>query len=380
MVNTLTPRKKPVNTLVPKKKPVNTLVPKRKPVNTLVPKKKVKTDAEKAKEARDARIAKLKAKRGGKSTVRPRVLAPPKNTFGSKKSATKKKAMDEDDLDDFIVDDSEDEMGYYEAETDDEGAGSDLEEDEEFKGKTLAQKEKILKARQDDRKGNIEALIARLEAKAQKKSKGFTAPSEEAFGVSCCEELKQARKELDKVRAELRAVRRQRKSRSSKPKKSTTVDIKPVPKNVSDAVRKARIEKIMAKRAAGRMKLPSRAPRKPRARKPLKECKTGYTRSATSKRCKKEVAEAQDSEKVKFAKAMIAYDTDVLRRKTTGEKNRGSGKRLLAKINSYFDENMAMSKKQRLQNKQQSEAFNAARQIYYLNNPGKNPRRKSVKK
>ena len=396
MVNTLVARKKPVvvNTLVPKKKPaVNTLVPKKKPaVNTLVPKKKTKTKEEIAAEARKRRIAAIKKKRDAPGSkfrrVRPSVTKAPKSrmgTKGGKKRPSKRKEADEEsDLDDFIVNDEDSEDEYYEIGTDSEGADSDIEDLDEFKGKSLDEKEEILKKRQEDRKGNIEALIARLEAKARKKAKkdGLKPASEEAFVKEVrksCPDVAALKQEMAQIKKELAECRAKKCKATRKRSKKTpkTTEIKPVPKDVSDAVRKARIAKIRAKRASGGMKRPTR---KPRARKPLKECKPGYTRGDNN-RCKKDKVEREDSEKVKFAKALIQYDEDALRRTSTGEKPRGAAKAVLKKIDAYFDSNMAISKKQRLQNKAQSEAFNAAREIYYLNNPDKRPKRKrSAKK
>lgn len=392
MVNTLTPRRVPLTQ-------VNTLTPRRvslTQVNTLAPRKKTKTKEEIAKEARAKRSKKIQAKRNAPGSkfrkVRPSVLKPPK-TKKSKKPAPKK--QEEDDLDDFIVDDSDEEMLYLEPtasdDEEDDGGERDLDELDEFKGKSLAEKEKLLKKRQEQRKGNIDALIERLEAQARKKAKkdGLSLPSEEAFvkkTIDCCPKLKKLEAELAEVKKQLAECRSKScKKRKPASKKTKSVAMPAPTKTVSDANRKARIEKIKAKRSRDLMKRPVRKPTKPRARKPrpVKECKTGYTRDPKSRRCKKDAVEKEDSEKVKFAKWLIDFDKTVLLRQKGGSDIPAKipAKKLREKIDSYFKANLAASKKQRLQNKEQSEAFNAAREIYYLNNPAARPKRKrSTKK
>ena len=380
-----------VNILVPRKKPaaVNTLVPRKKPaaVNTLVPKKKTKTKEELAKEAREKlakearekRINAIKAKRAKPGSkfrkVRASVLKPTKSKMGAKGGAKKKKREEEDDLDDFIVNDSEDDE-YYEAETDDEdsdieAAGDGLTGAE--KKRYLEEKEKYLEQRRKDRKGDIEALLARLEAKAvaKAKKKGESLPSDEAFEreMDKCPELKKLKAELASIKAELAQCRAQKCKRSSgttRPKQTGAKPLKKVSPETAAAARKLRIQKLKEKRAKGKkyreLKPCSagyvRNPKTGRCGKIKKEktCPTGKTLNEKTKRCVSD----KDSHKVKFAKALIS-----------------SGGGSSAMINEYFKKHP--SSKLRLKMKTHQEAFKKARKRYYKENPEKKPKRKSAK-
>lgn len=358
---------------------VNILVPRKKPaaVNTLVPKKKTKTKEELAKEAREKRINAIKAKRAKPGSkfrkVRASVLKPTKSKMGAKGGAKKKKREEEDDLDDFIVNDSEDDE-YYEAETDDEdsdidAAGEGLTPAE--KKKYLEEKEKYLEQRRKDRKGDIEALLARLEAKAAAKAKkrGESLPSDDAFEreMDKCPELKALKAELASIKAELAKCRAQKCKRSAPTrKKKAKTEIKRVSSEVAAASRKLRIQKLKEKRA------------KAKTSRPLKPCSVGYERNPRTGRCGKIKKEKtcpagkylnektkrcvsdKDSHKVKFAKALIS-----------------SGGGSSAMINEYFKKHP--SSKLRLKMKTHQEAFKKARKRYYKENPEKKPKRKSAK-
>lgn len=272
--------------------------------------------------------------------------------------------------------DDEEEGEYYFAGESDEEDGDDeqeIEEAEEFRGKTLDEKEKILAKRKEQRKEQQGALYAKLEAKARKKleKSGYTLPSEEAFakkGQKDCpeaKELKAVQEDLAKIEKQL-AECRAKKCKTSRTRKrgKTTAEIKPVSKEASAAARKLRIQKMKDKRAARPTKVVRRstAPRAPRK---LKECKTGYTRNEASKRCEK-----GDSVKVAFAKELLEYDRDV-------KAGKGGSKKVLFKyLDRWFDKNMALVRKQRLQSKEQSEVYSAARYLYFVNNPDKAPKRK----
>lgn len=379
---------------------VNTLTPRRvalTQVNTLTPKKKTQTKEELARAARAKRIKALKAKRSKPGTkfrqVRPSVLKAPKKKKAPK-AKNKKVEEDEGEFDDFIVDD-ESEGEYIEAESGDESDGEDLDGVDfdklspKEKKQYLDEKEAMLTERRNQRKGDIEALLARLEAKARKKAKkdNLTLPSEDAFVKkvqSKCPDVKALKEELADIKKQLAECRAKKckVTRKTRAKKVAASDIKPVPKKVSDAVRRARIEKIKAKRKDGGMKMPTR---KPKAKKELKPCSVGYTRNPKTNRCvqiKKEkscpagstlnfkskrcVKDKTETKKVSFAKFAMKGDLE-----SPAAKKR---------INEYFTKDHIKGGKTRLKDKEQMAAFKKAQKEFYKMNPSAKPKRVRKKK